>query len=85
MYGKPLRFMFGRVDEFIRDYDRTKYSVLFCPKKYAIFDRITYLIGLKSDISYVASGNYAKIQIDSDDDLPLEKTLSLCNVVIPIK
>ena len=32
MYAKPLRIMFGRVDEFIRDYDRTKYSVLFCPK-----------------------------------------------------
>ena len=26
--------------------------------------------------------NYAKIKIDSDDDLPLEKTLTLHNVIL---
>ena len=31
------------------------------------------------------SYNYTKIKIDSDDDLPLEKTLNLQNVVILIK
>ena len=34
---------------FIRDYDGTKYLVLFDLKKYnAIYDKIRYLIGLKS-------------------------------------
>ena len=30
------------------------------------------------------SHNYAKIEISSDDDLPLEETLTLCNVIILI-
>ena len=29
--------------------------------------------------------NYAKVKIDSDDDLPLQKTLSMHNAVILIK
>ena len=32
-----------------------------------------YLIGVKSSITYVFSHNYAKIETDSDNDLPLEK------------
>ena len=58
--------------EFIRDYDGTKYLLLPDPEKYGdIFDRIRYLIGLKSTMTYVDSHNYGKIKIDSDDDLPL--------------
>ena len=34
---------------------------------------------------YVFSYNYAKIKIDSDDDFPLEKTLTLHNITILIK
>ena len=34
----------------------------------AICDRIRYLTGLKSDILYVFSHNYAKIKIDSEND-----------------
>ena len=33
----------------------------------------------------VFSGNYAKIKIDSYNSLPLEKTLTLVNVIILIK
>ena len=50
--------------------------VLFCLEKYdAIFDRIIYLTGLKSDITHVFSHthNYAKIKIDLDFHLPLEE------------
>ena len=66
--------MFNKVDGFIRDYDGTKYLVLFSPEKYdAIFDRIRYFIELKNCITYVDSHNYAKIKIDSDDDLHLKK------------
>ena len=43
---------------------------------------IRYLIRLKRDITYHNSHSYAKIKIDSDDNLPLEKTLTIHNVVI---
>ena len=76
--------MFDKVDGFIRDCNGTKYLVLLGPPS-SIFDRIKYLIELKSGISYVTFCNYLKIKIDSDDDLLLEKTLSLCNVVILIE
>ena len=52
----------------------TKYLVLFGPKTYdAVFDRIRFLIGLKSGITYVDSHNHTEIKINSDDDLPLKK------------
>ena len=59
----------------IRKYDGTKYLVLFhFNKKYERFmDKINYLIMLKSNISYFVSTKCAKIQIDSSDDLPIEK------------
>ena len=78
--------MFEKVNGFIRDYDGTKYLVLFDSEKYdAIYDRIRYLTDLKSNITYVFSHNQAKIKIDSDDDLPQEKTLILHNAIIFIK
>lgn len=43
------------------------------------------LINLKKGISYIIYDNYAKTKIDSADDLPLEKTLILCNVAILIE
>ena len=44
--AKPL---FNKVNGFIRGCDGTKYLVLFGLKKYnAIYDKIRYLIGLKS-------------------------------------
>ena len=65
--------------------DKTKYLVLFGPKKYeSIFNRIRFLKKLKSNISYAVSQNYSKIKIDLDDDLPVEETLAMNNVVIPI-
>ena len=54
--AKPLQIIFDKVNGFVRDYDGIKYLVLFGLEKYdAIFDRIIYLIGLKSDITYVSS------------------------------
>ena len=68
--------MFDKVNEFIRDYDGTKYLVLFGLEKYnAIQDRIIYLIRLKSGITYVFPYNYVKIKINSDDGLFLEEPL----------
>ena len=77
--------MFVKEDGFIRDYDRTKYLLLFDLEKYnAIYDRIRYLTRLKSSITYVFPHNYMKIKIDSDSNLPLEETLTL-HVIILIK
>ena len=47
-----------------------------------MFDRLRYLIMLKSNISYVYSNNYMKIKINSDEDLPLEKSLNKHNLVM---
>ena len=46
--------MFDKVDRFIKDCGGTKYLVLQGSETFdAIFERIRYLIGLKSGISYV--------------------------------
>ena len=47
---------------------------MFGDEKYGfIYNRIRYLMGVKSGITYVISHNYAKINIDSYDSLPKEK------------
>ena len=59
---KPICIMFDKVERFIWDLDGTNYLVLFGLKKYdAIYDRIRYLMGLKSGITFFFSYNYPKI------------------------
>ena len=54
-----------KVNGFFRVYDKTRYLALFNLEKYnVIYDRIRYLIGLKSSITYVFSYNFGKIKID---------------------
>ena len=68
--------MFNKIHGFIRDYDGTKYLLLYGPENYdAIFDRVRYFVRLKSGITYVDSFNYTKIKIDSVDGLLLEKSI----------
>ena len=51
--AKPLRIIFDKVNEFVRDYGVTKYLPYFHFKNYgAIYDRIKCLKGLKSGITY---------------------------------
>ena len=50
-----------------------------------IFNKIRYLISLKSGIPEIISHNYAKIKVDSCDSLSLEKIIIFHNVVILIK
>ena len=77
--------MFDNTDGFIRHYDGTN-LVLFGLEIYnAIYDRIRYLVRLKGGITYVFPYNYGKKKIDSDDDLPLEETLTLYNVNLLIQ
>ena len=48
----------------------------------SIYDRIRYLISVKSGVTYIISHNYATIKVGSYDSLPLEKTTALPNVII---
>ena len=84
--AKPLRISFERENGFIRVYDQTRYLVLFGDEKYdSIYNRIRYLIGVKSGITDIMAHNYAKIKVDSYDSLPLEKKLTFHNVIMLIK
>ena len=64
LYGaNPLRIIVDKVDGYIRKNDSTKCLALFhSNQKYArIFDRVRYLIMLKSNISDIYSHKYTKI------------------------
>ena len=83
---KPLRIRFDKIDGFIRIYDGTRYSTLFCSEKYdTICNRIRYLISLKSSILYAFSQYCVKMKVDSYDSLPIERRLTVHNVKILIK
>ena len=84
--SKSLQIKFDKIVGFIRIYDGTRYLTLFGSENYdAIYNRIRYLISLKSSITYIFSHYFAKIEIDSYDSLPTEKRLTLHNVIILIK
>ena len=84
--SKPLRIRFNKIDGFIRVYDKTRYLILFGSEKYdSIYNRIRYLISVKSGITYIISHNYAKIKLDSYHSLPLEKTMTFHDAIILIK
>ena len=61
----------------LEERDRTKYLGLLSSdeKNERIFDRIRYLTQFKINVSYVSSHEYRKIEIDLDDDLPLQKNI----------
>ena len=84
--SKLLRIRFDKIDGFIRIYIETRYLTLFCSEKYdLIYNRITYIISLKSGITYIFSHYFAKSKIDSYNFWPIEKILTLHNVIILIK
>ena len=63
-----------------------RYLVLFGSEKYDyIYNKIRYLISIKSSITDIISHNYAKIKIDSYDSVPLENTMTFHDVLILIK
>ena len=64
---KPLRVRFDKINGFIRFYDGIIYLTLFGSEKYdAIYNRIRYLISLKSSsITYILFHYVAKIKVDS--------------------
>ena len=81
-----LQIRFDKTDGIKRIYDRTRYLTLSGTKKYdAVNDKIRYLLSIKSGITYTISHYFANIKVDSYDSLPIEKTLTLHNVIILIK
>ena len=83
---KPLRIRFHKIDGFIRIFDGARYLVLFYPEKYdAINNRIRYLLSQKSGIAYFFPQITQKCKVGSYDFLPVEKILTLHNVIILIK
>ena len=86
MSVKPMFIRFHKMDGFTRVYTGTRYLVLFGGEKHnSIYSMIRYLQEVICGIAYVISHNYAKIQIDSNVFLSLEKALTLYNFIIPIK
>ena len=80
MDTKPLNIRFNKIDGLIRS------SLLFGPEKNdAIYNRIRYLISLKSGITYIFSYYYAKIKVDFYHSLPILKIFTMHNVIKPIK
>ena len=85
---KLLPIKFDKVDPFIiRIYDGTRYlAFLFGPEKHDVaYNRIKYLISLKSSITYFFSHNYPKVKFDSNNYLPIQKTLTLDHFIIHTK
>ena len=83
--SKPLCIRFDKIDGFIRIYDGTRYLTLFGSGKYAFYNRIRYLVSLKSGITYIFSHYFTKMSIDYYDSLTIEKRVTLCNIIIHIK
>ena len=80
------RIRFNQVDGFIRIYDGTRYLTLFGSEKYeAIYNRIKYLISLKSGITYIFCQYFGKTKVDSYDSVSIVKILTLNNFIIHIK
>ena len=84
--SKALQTIFDNIDGIVRIYDQTRCLTLFgTTKYYAIYSRISYLISLKSSITRIFSHYFTKIKVGSYNYLPIEKTLTLHNVIIRIR
>ena len=78
---KPLRIRFDKIVGFFGFYNESWYLILFGPgNSDALCIRIRYI-----SITYVTCYKYARIKVDSYDPLPLDKMLTLHNIMILIK
>ena len=59
---------------------------MFNSKKHkAIYNRNRYLVSQESDITHIFSNYFGRIKVDSYDFFPMERILTLHNVIILIK
>ena len=78
-----MHIRFDKIDGFIRIYDATRYLTLFGSEKYdAVYNKVRYLVNLKSGITYIFSDYSAQVKVDSYDFLSIGKKLTLHNVII---
>ena len=86
LFGSKLQCIrFDEANVFVRVYDGTRYYYLVLKKAILFtieFDILLAKKGITLGITFSFSHNYAKIKIDSYDSLPLEKTLTVSNVII---
>ena len=81
-----LSIKFDKIDGFIRIYDRTRYLTLLGFEKYdVIYDKVGYLISLKSGMTYIFSHYFAELKVDSYDYLPKQIILTLHHVITLIR
>ena len=84
--SKPLRIKLDKIDGILRSFDGTRYLTFFGTEVYdAIYNRIGYLISLESSITYVFLTILRKLKLIAMILLPIEKILTLYNVIILIK
>ena len=84
--SKPLCIKLDKIDGLLRSFDGTRYLTLFGTEVYdAIYNRIGYLISLESSITYVFLTILRKLKLIAMILLPIEKILTLYNVIILIK
>ena len=63
---KTLQIRFDKINGLIRIYNGTRYLTLFASDIYsASYNRISYLISLKSSIKHIFSLYYVKIKVKS--------------------
>ena len=79
-----MRITFNKINGFIKIYDGTKYLTLLGSQKYDTMI-IKYRRSLKSGIAYILYHYFAKIKVDSDDFLPIEKRSTLHIVILNTK
>ena len=84
--SKPLRIKLDKIDGLLRSFDGTRYLTFFgTDVNDAIYNRIGYLISLESSITYVFLTILRKLKLIAMILLPIEKILTLYNVIILIK
>ena len=82
-----MRIRFNKIDGFVRVRGgKFRHLVLF---DYGLFDKICdkiqYLMSEKSGVTDRINHSFTKIRIDSYNSLPIEKILTLHNIIILIK
>ena len=80
--AESFRIRFDNVKVYIRVYNGTRYLILYGPgKNDAIYDKNKYLISQKKGVQCAFYFNCARIKIALCDSLPIERILTLFNVM----
>ena len=88
----PLYLIFSKVNGYFEEINGSKYLTLVTTneskkkKKYEeLWSKIRYLIRLINKNSDYYDGKYMKIKFNSDDELPLNKTIEIPSMIIVVR